>query len=216
MARPNSNVAICNLALDLIKETPITSLSSPTDAKAAACARWYDLTREALLSAYNWNFALRSRAIQRGGTPEVSSYADYYPFPNDFLKLRAIIDPTVPLDTREFEIQGKHLYYNNGGEASIDIWYTKDETDVALYPGLFIKLFSEELAIILGKKLTARPSIIQLIDKERAESRRMARAMDGQMRPPRRYESSKIVNAGLNSAAARVVAGDYEFDFEAN
>jgi hypothetical protein len=211
MARPTSDVAICNLALDLVKEAPIKGFLSPTDKTAALCNRWYALIREAVLQAYNWNFALKSRAIQRGGTPEVSAYADYYVFPNDYLKLRAIGDPDIPLGERTFEIQGKHLFYDNGNEASLDIWYTKDETDVALYPALFIKLLSEELAVVLGKKLTARPAIIAEIKSERMESRQKAMAMNGQIRPPKRYENSRIVSAGLNPSSFRTVAGAYTF-----
>ena len=211
MGRPTSDVAICNLALDLVKEAPITSLSSPTDKVAALCSRWYAVTRESVLGAYNWNFALKSRAIQRGGTPEVSDYPDYYPFPNDYLKLRAIADPRIPLAKRQYEVQGKYLFYNNGGAASLDIWYTRDETDVALYPGLFINVLAHRLAMTLGKKLTARPSIMADIRNDLKELLMQARGMDGQIRPPTRYESSEIVNAGLYPSSRRTVAGNYAF-----
>lgn len=211
MARPGSDVAICNLALDLLKESPITIISSPTTKVEELCARWYDLIRQATLEAYNWNFALVSANASRVGTPSVSDYTDYYQLPNNYLKLRAIIDPAIPLGQRRFEIQGRYLFYNYDEESSMPIWYTKDETTVSLYPALFIKLFSEELALVLGKKLTARPSILKDIKEDRMESRRLARAADGQIRPPRRYESSKVVNAGLNVSSSNSVAGDYEF-----
>jgi hypothetical protein len=211
MARPTSDVGICNMALDLIKEPAITIISTPVTQTEALCARWYDIVRQSVLSAYNWNFALLSAAISRAGTPSVSNYTDYYMLPNNYLRLRAIIDPSIPLSQREYEIQGNTLLYNNDEEDTLDIWYTKDETTVTVYPALFIKLLTEELALVLGKKLTARPSILQDIRTDREESRRLARAADGQMRPPRRYESSKIVNAGLNPAAFRTVAGAYEF-----
>ena len=211
MSRPSSDVAICNLALDLLKELPITIISAPTTKVEEMCARWYDVIRQTVLMAYNWNFALKSAAISRGGTPTVSDYPDYYVFPNDYLKLRAIEDPEVPLGRKTFEIQGKYLMYDGGSEASINIWYTKDETDITLYPALFIKLLAEELALVLGKRITARPSIIKDIKEDRAESRRLARAIDSQIRPPKRYESSQIVNAGLNVSAGSSVAGNYEF-----
>ena len=216
MARPSSDVAICNLALDLLKEAPITIISSPVSKVEAHCARWYVLTRQALLMAYNWNFALKSYAIPRGGTPSVSDYDDYYVFPNDYLKLRAIADPTIPIGRRKYEIQGRNLFYSNSNATSLDVWYTRDETDISLYPALFIMLFAQELAIILGKKITARSSIIKDIKADREETRRLARAMDGQVRPPRKYKSSRIVNIGRNVSAPSGVAGDYEFDFEAD
>jgi len=218
MARPASAVAICNLSLDLLKESAITIITAPVTKTEALCARWYDLMRQAILEAHNWNFALTSADIARGGDPAdtfaSSDYTDYYALPNNYLKLRAIADPTVPLGRRTFEIQGRSLLYSYDESVTLPIWYTKDETDVAKYPALFIKLFSEELALVLGKKITARPSILKDIKEDRNESRRLARAIDGQIRPPKRYESSRIVNAGLNVASAQTVAGDYEFDFD--
>jgi len=216
MARPSSDVAICNLALSMLKESNITIISAPVTKTEVLCSQWYDLMRQAVLESYNWNFALLSAAINRGGTPSVSDFADYYNLPNNYLKLRAIKDPDIPLGRRDFEIQGRTLLYGNGGEATLDIWYTKDETTVSTYTALFIKLLSEELALVLGKKITARPSIMTDIRESRDESRRLARAVDGQVRPPRRYESSKIVNAGINISSARTVAGEYEFTVDPN
>lgn len=214
MSRPSSDVAICNLALDLIKEAPVSIISIPVSKTEVLCSRWYDLTRQSVLSSYNWGFALKSAEIPRGGTPSVSDYTDYYVFPNDYLKLRAIIDPEVPLGRRRFELQGRNLLYNYDSATSLPVWYTKDEIDISVYPALFINLLAEELALKLGKKLTARPSVIKDVKEDLVETRRLARAMDSQMRPPRRYESSRIVNAGLSLSSNRTVAGDYEFDPE--
>lgn len=220
MARPSGSVAICNLALDLLKESTISIISTPVTKTEALCARWYDVMRQVVLEAYNWNFALLGADINRGGDPTDSftnsDYTDYYSLPNDYLKLRAIIDPKIPLGRRTFEIQGRNLFYNYAESDTLPIWYTKDETTVSVYPALFIKLFSEELALVLGKKITARPSVMKDIKEDRNESRRLARAADGQVRPPTRYESSRIVNAGFDLSAKRTVAGDYEFTVDPN
>lgn len=217
MARPADDVAVCNLALDQIKETVISTLTGDDRTKTESlCSRWYDTIRQSTLQAFNWNFALVSEDIPRGGTPTVSNYSDFYTFPNDFLKLRAIINPKIPLSRRSYEIQGRTLLYNHSSdeddpETSLAIWFTKDEADVSIWPALFIKLMSEELALVLGKKLTARPSIMKDIRTDLVETRRLARSMDGQSRPPRRYESSKIVNAGLSISSNKTVAGNYTF-----
>lgn len=212
MARPTSDVHVCNLALDLLKESSISVLSGTgVTTTGTLCARWFDVVRQSTLMAYNWNFALVSAAIPRGGTPTVSDYTDYYVFPNTYLKLRAIIDPIVPLGRRRYEIQGPNLLFNNAEGETLDVWYTKDETNINYWPALYIELMAHELAKILGKKLTVRPSIMKDIKDDLVEIRQRARAMDGQVRPPRRYESSKVVNAGLNISSHRTVAGEYEF-----
>lgn len=210
MARPTTDVQLCNLALDLVKEVPITGFTNPTDKVSALCARWYPLIREAVLLAFNWNFALKSRAANRTATPSITNYTDAYQLPNDCLKLRAIIDPSIPLGRRNYEIQGNQLFYNNGGAATLDIWYTKDETDVSVMPSLFILVVTHRLAVALGKKLTTRASIMADIKSDLQTFTVQARSADGQLRPPKTYESSRIVNAGLNVSSAGV-AGDYEF-----
>lgn len=211
MGRPTTDVHICNLGFDLIKETPISSLSSPTDKKSAFAARWYPVELESTLMAYNWGFALKSRAIQRGGTPETSDYTDYYPFPNDYLRLRAIINADIPLTKRKFEIQGTNLFYNNGEATSIDIWYTKLETEVSKYPALFIQVLAHRFALRACKKFPAKASMAAEIRNDLKELLMQARGADSQIRPPRRYETSGIVNAGLNPGSSLGVAGDYTF-----
>lgn len=209
MALPTTDVGVCNLALDLLKEEIISDFTSTKT--GLLCGRWYDVVRRATLAAYNWNFALLSATIARGGTPTITEYVDYYTIPATLLKLRAIADPTVPLGRRRFEIQGLQLHYDNGGASTLEVWYTKDETTISNWSPLFLQLMSEELALKLGKKLTARPAIIKDIKEDLIETRRLARAVDGQSRPPRRYESSRIVNAGLSISSHQTVAGDYEF-----
>jgi len=215
MARPTTDEGVCNLALDQIKESIIASLTGTTKTELL-CARWYDTIRQSILQSYNWNFALLSANIARSGTPAVSDYTDSYTLPATLLKLRAIIDPKIPLSRRSYEIQGLLLLYNyssdtDNPELTLPVWYTKDETTISVWPALFIKLMSEELALVLGKKLTARPSIMKDIRTDLIETRRLARSMDGQSRPPNRYSSSKIVNAGLFPSHNKTVAGDYTF-----
>lgn len=214
MALPTTDIGVCNLALDLLKESNIASLTAtPT---GLLCGRWYDIVRRSTLAAYNWNFALLSATIARGGTPTISDYTDYYTLPATLLKLRAIADPTIPLGRKRYEIQGLTLLYDNGGaddedSATLEVWYTKDETTISTWSPLFLDLMAYELAIKFGKKLTARPGIMKDIKEDLIEIRRLARSVDSQARPPKRYESSRIVNAGLNVSSHRTVAGEYEF-----
>jgi len=211
MARPTTDIGIINMGFDLIKETPITTIERQQDKKSAFAARWFPAILEKNMSAYNWNFNLKSYAIQRNGTPSISSYADSYMFPNDYLKLRAIGNPETPLNRLQFEIQGRNLFYNNGGDASLDIWYSALVTEVAAYPMHFILLVATEFAIVAARKFPARGSIVADLKNDLQDLRSQARGMDGQIRPPRVYESSRIVNAGLNPTGTIGVAGDYEF-----
>ncbi len=69
MAAPTTDVDICNLALDLLKQnkTVVADITTtPTSEEEITCARWYHATREALLRSHNWIFAKkRAEAILR-------------------------------------------------------------------------------------------------------------------------------------------------------
>lgn len=212
MSKPSSDVAICNLALSLLKEQSISALTGNDLTKTESlCALWLVVDRQRFLRAYNPNFALVGAAINRGGDPDLDEYDDYYTLPNDFLKLRAIIDPAFPLGRRTYEIQGANLLFNNNTEDTLDIWYTADNGTYTVWSSDAIVLFVHEFALKLGKKLTARPSIIKDIREDIILLKKDFNAAKGQERPPKRYESSRIVNAGLNVASNRTVAGAYEF-----
>ena len=213
MSNPTSKVGVCNLALDLLKEKPISDIDTPTTDVESLCARQYDIVRTALLQSRNWSFATKSEAISRGGTPSVSIYADYYTLPNDYLKLLAINDPNQPLTRHAYHIESGKLLMDNNGASSLDIWFIYDFGTVASFPPLFTELLAWRLALQLGYKITAKPSVIAEIKKGLVLAEREALAFNGQERPPTRYENSKIVNAGLTPASKQQVAGDYEFDF---
>ncbi len=64
MAAPTTDVNICNLALDLLKQnkTVVADITtSPTSEEEITCARWYHATREALLRSHYWVFARKRK-----------------------------------------------------------------------------------------------------------------------------------------------------------
>lgn len=218
MSKPTSPVAICNLALDLLNEKHITIINPPTpnNTTEQLCARWYDLTRRKLLEATNWAFAQMSEQVSRGGTPTIDRYADYYVFPNNYLKLTAITDWNLPLQKWDYRIEGKNILLNNGGASSVDLYFIQDIEDVTMFPGYFSDLLAGLLALSMARKLTAKPSVLTFLSEYITEARRVAIGSNGQLQPPRRYERSKIVQAGLRPGSQNTVAGDHTFDFDPN
>jgi len=218
MSKPTSPQAICNLALDLLNEKQIVSISppDPDNTTEQLCARWYDVVRRKLLESGNWNFAQASQAVPRGGTPSVDRYSDYYVFPNNYLKLTAIKDWDLPLQRWDYRIEGKKLLINNSTASSIDLYFIQDIEDVTMFPGYFSDLFAGLLALSMARKLTAKPSVLTFISEYIKEARRVALGANGQAQPPRRYERSKIKQAGMRPGSANSVAGDYNFLYDPN
>ncbi len=216
MAKPTSSIAIANLALDLLNEKIVSNIDAPTSTIEALLNRWYDVTRTKLLESANWVFAQNSEAIPRGGTPTISRYADFYVFPNNYLKLTAIKDWDFPLQRFDFRIEGNNLLINNAGAASLDVYFIQDFEDVSTFPGYFSNLLAAELALSVAMKLTSKPSKLTFLSEYIKELRRIAYGANGQVQPPRRFESSKIKNAGLNPASVDQVAGSHTFLFDPN
>lgn len=216
MPRPTSSVAICNLALDLLNEKSISNIVAPTSTVEVLCNRWYDTTRSKLLESANWVFAQNSESIPRGGTPTIDRYADYYVFPNNYLKLTAIKDWDYPLQKWDYRIEGRNILMNNAGASSLDIYFIQDYEDVSSFPGYFTNLLAAELALSVAMKLTTKPSKLTFLSEYITELRRVAYGANGQVQPPRRYEHSKIKQAGINPASVNQVAGSYNFLFDPN
>jgi hypothetical protein len=216
MSLPSSSTDVCNLALDLLKEKAVADIEAPTTVVEAALNRRYDLSLATLLASRNWNFARKAAAFLLTDTPSVSIYADAYAFPNDYLKLLALFDPRHPLTRYDYMIENNLLLIDNDGDESIDAWYTRRVTVVSDMPGYFVSYFAAQLAMEVSYKITAKTSMRTELKEILTEAKQVALAANGQERPPIRFESSKIVNAGINPATQQFVAGDHTFDFEPN
>lgn len=216
MSKPTSSVAVCRLSLDLLNAAGIENIEAPTSGLEILCARWYDVTRCKLLEASNFVFSQTSEAIPRGGTPTITRYADYYAFPNNYLKLTAISDWDFPLQRWDYRIEGKRLLINNGGAASLGIYFIQDFEDVSSFPGYFSNLLAAELALSVAMKVSSKPSVLTFLSEYIVELRRVAYGANGQVQPPRRYEFSKIKHAGLNPSSLNQVAGPHNFLFDPN
>ena len=199
--------------LDLLKEKPISDIDSPTTDVESLCARWYDVVRSGLIQSRNWSFATKSEAISRGGTPSVSIYADYYTFPNDYLKLIAITSPKHSLSRYDFRIESGIILIDNNGGSSLDVWFLYDNDTVTEFPPLFTLLLAGRLALVVAHKITAKPTVIKQIAEFISVTEKEALAFNGQERPPTRYENSTLVSSGLFPSTLQQVAGDHEFDF---
>lgn len=216
MSKPVSSVDICNLALDLLNEKTVENIVAPTSTVEILCSRWYDVVRCKLLESASWVFAQTSEAISRGGTPTIDRYSDYYVFPNNYLKLTAIKDWDYPLQKWDYRIEGGNILMNNSEASSLDVYFIQDFEDVSTFPGYFSALLAAELALAVAMKLTTKPSKLTFLSEYITDLRRVAFGANGQTQPPRRYEQSKIIQAGLRPASSKQVAGPYEFLFDPN
>ncbi|TCA47712.1 hypothetical protein E0J16_27545 [Rhizobium pisi] len=84
-----SIISICNLALASIGKDSINALSEPT-VEAPACNRLFAPARDALLQAYPWRFAGRTRSLAEIENDRPGEWAYAYDRPVDCLAIRGI------------------------------------------------------------------------------------------------------------------------------
>ena len=150
----NSDVSICNSALYLLGSSPIASLDPAADSsdKASLCRQFYDETRDAVLTAYPWNFAVRRAQLSLLDTTPSFEFSYAHRLPNDPYCLRVlnVHDPEI-----EWQIEGRDLLSDS---QTIKIRYIAQITDVSQYSYLYRQAFSALLASKLCYGITGSTS----------------------------------------------------------
>lgn len=164
----SSAAAICNLALIRVGQRDfIDSLQEATLAAqvAAAC---YDLTRDALLEAFDWSFA-RRRAVLGRLTLTRTEYAYTYALPADCVIARYIEGTRTYAGDWDFPspmptTPGIPFATELNDDGTLRIVVTDDVAPTLVYtsrvtsPGLFSPLFTQALAWALAVEfVTALP-----------------------------------------------------------
>ena len=197
-----SDTEICNIALTRIGHKQITALSEGTKA-GDLCTLHYARTRNAILRAHPWNFAIRRvtlaldattpnhefsyrHALPEGPTPprclkvirthweaEGITGAAIYTFPG----LMGYAPDTIP-----YRIEGRYLYCN---ETVAKIEYIGEITDPTEYDELFVDLFAQRLAAELAIALTDNQSAAKTLWDVYAMKLAEARTTDAQEGTPR-------------------------------
>ncbi|MCP4985426.1 MAG: hypothetical protein GY928_04935 [Colwellia sp.] len=193
-----SKVDICNLAMDHFGGGIIVSIDSPSTEQEIKSARWYDVTRRALLRSHPWAFARARAVLSLNSIAPVHGWADAYNIPTDLVRLNFIGDDSVIDFKSSYALEGRQILMDNSGGASIDIGYTADITDVTKFDALFVDLLAVEVAWKSCFAFTLKPSIKKELRESRNELRLEAKAVNSQEKPPIRIEYSKFREARQN------------------
>ena len=140
----NSDVEICNMALDDLGTGNIISFDEQYNDNAKLCKRWYEVTRKSLLKDLNASFAIKRDVLAAlSSTP---AYGRTYEFllPNDCLKLLNI---NGPLDEQDYQIEGNKILYDS--DDPLYIRYVSDFKEV----NKFDDEFKECLAIYIATNI---------------------------------------------------------------
>lgn len=201
---PQTDVDICNLALDHLSQEYISSIDSPTTDPERVCARWYHVTRKALLREFVWNFATKYAPFARAAAG--TYYADAYTIPTDFVRLCSLGEDVYnPIRKYQFSYisNARCVEMDNEGASTVPVRYVFDFTDVPEMDPSFITCLSLKLAINMSYKFSKRKSLRDELSQLLGIELPAAIGVDGQERPPIRVERSRMLADRVSSGGLR-------------
>ena len=202
MPKPAGPEDICNLSLDLLKQSPITSITTPTVTSEFIMQRWYDVERMAALRAHPWKFASkRVLLFPNPATPPPFGYAYAYDLPADYIRKISIGDDHLGDLRMEHVIESGQILTPSGNSAQSDsnngttlyLRYVYDCITVGQFDSLFIKYFALLMAVDLAPKFAISTALGKELKDQLALIDIEAKAVNGQDAPVKRIQQSKIL-----------------------
>jgi hypothetical protein len=173
----HSEVAICNMALaEIGRGAQITALDEASQA-ARACKLRYPYARDAVLRAYDWNFAARRVEIAKNAAAPPFEYANAYDLPADCLLVRSVFDG----EAEKWVVEGRQILTDMGDP--IFVKYTGLVTDVGQFDALFMEALAarvaSDIAVQLSESVSRAQGLWQVYQAKLVEARRRD-AQEGQ------------------------------------
>lgn len=151
---------ICNLALDILKEAPISSIDDQRPI-GKWCKRNFATQRDAALSVASWNFARTRAAISADATAPDFGWDYAYTLPGACIRaLPLTYDGTVEGAPVAHEVERGKILTNLAGP--IKVRYIERVESYDAYHPLFIDYLSARLARRMAHWLTGKTSFLQV------------------------------------------------------
>lgn len=181
-----ADVDICANALRLLGEDPIVSLEDDSE-RARLCNAFYAPTRDAVLRAHAWNFALRRAALNRLAAAPLFEWQAQFQLPADPFCLRVI---RTDNDEYPWKIEGRLLLTNRD---SVKILYVARILDVTLYDPLFVDALTYRLAEKMAMPITGSLEKAKAFRELYLQILAEALTYDGQEGTPDVFEADQLI-----------------------
>lgn len=158
-----SEVAIYNMALDMLDEAPVTGPSDDTRA-ARLLARNYAQTRDEVLRAHPWNFAVTRALLAAASAAPAFGWTRAFPLPADCLRLLPVVSggrlDGAPV---AHEIEGGAVLTD--ALAPLAVRYVRRIGNPSEFDPLFARALAARLAVYVGHVLTGKQSYVERIGR---------------------------------------------------
>ena len=163
---------IANLALGHFGQSRIDDLDQDSPSALALRDVW-DIARDAVLRAHNWNFATTDATLtQLAAVPLAGGWAHQYQLPADYRRL--ISCNGILAGTRDcpFAVWARNVLVSN--EDPVVIEYVQNVPETALWDPTFVEAFSFKLAELASPRLTLSPEMAKSFAARKDEYARLA------------------------------------------
>lgn len=168
-----TEVSICANALRKLGDNPITSLTDDSE-RARLMNAMYQETRDSVLRAYPWNFAIARQSLSRELAVPDFGYGYQFILPQEPYCLRALY---MYYTKSEFKIEGRKLLTD---DEQVNLVYISRVTDTSQFDMLFVQALEARLAAEVSYAVTGSNSLRQEFVAEYMEKLREARSIDAQ------------------------------------
>lgn len=155
-----TETTLANLALGHLGAARITDLSENTVA-AEHIRRMWDTTRDQLLRAYPWNFAIKRLALSASSTAPAFGWAYAYPLPGDCIRVLEVNGCQAGVGNVPYEVESGQVLSDM---IQCKVRYLRRVEQVSAWDPLFCELFGYELAKAIAPSFTLQTSAIAQLD----------------------------------------------------
>ena len=177
-----NDVAICSRALIRLGAQPISSFDDGS-AESEICGALYSQSRDALLSAYGWNFATAQIELQQMNEDPIGEFSHVFALPNDFLRAMTAGSGKVASGLDYRIMRGK--LYTNATQVILTYIFRPDESE---FPPFFDSVLISRMAAELCIPLTENTSRYETMMKMSETEFSRARQLDAQQDRPQRLK----------------------------
>lgn len=162
-----SDTSVCNLALQKLGATRITSLTE-NSRNARSCNACYETLRDSRLRKSAWNFAIKRTTLAPDADEPEFEFGYAFTLPTDCLR---ILPPAR--NGLDWQIENGKILTNDGD--SLEVRYISRVTDPTLFDPCFVELLACDLADHMCEEITQSNTKKEAIKVDRKEAMAEAR-----------------------------------------
>lgn len=191
MTSAMTETGVCNMALDILHEGPISSIEDD-EPNARRFKRNLDAQRDAFLAAHPWNFAVSRASLAASADTPAFGWDQKYLLPGDCLRLLPLkVGGNFDGANIAHEIEGGYLLTD--AAAPLNIRFVRRVSELGLWSPLAVTAFAAFLAANLAHAVTGKASFAQFAANRFENELKRARRIDGLQGSLERADTNDVI-----------------------